>query len=78
MTTSTLRRTALFLALGQALILQSAYAQTPAAGAAATATPAQAGQVPVLQAPGILINGKQASGGDDEQSTEPRIMRGTD
>lgn len=34
--------------------------------------------MPVLQAPGILINGKQASGVDDEQSTEPRIMRGTD
>ncbi|MEN5180014.1 type II secretion system secretin GspD [Comamonas testosteroni] len=79
MTTSTLRRTALFLALGQALILQSAHAQTPATGTAATPAQAgQAGQVPVLQAPGILINGKQASGGDDEQSTEPRIMRGTD
>ncbi len=34
--------------------------------------------MPVLQAPAILVNGKQPSSGDDEQSTEPRIMRGTD
>lgn len=77
MTTSTLRLTALFLALGQALIWQPGYAQAPAIGGAAPA-PVGNGQVPVLQAPGILINGKQSSGNDDEQSTEPRIMRGTD
>ncbi len=39
---------------------------------------AQESNVTVIQAPNILINAKQAGLQDDEQVSDPRIMRGTD
>ena len=82
MNTPTFLRSALILALGQAVVLQSVQAQpavvVPAAAPSATAAPVGAA-APIIQAPSILINAKQAgSGMDDEQNTDPRIMRGTD
>ncbi len=82
MNTPTFLRSALILALGQAVVLQSVQAQ-PAAVASAAAPSANAAPAgaaaPIIQAPSILINAKQAGTGlDDEQSAEPRIMRGTD
>ena len=70
-------KTALVVALGQMLALQSLHAQAPAATPASSPATPQNAAIPVVQAPNILVAPKQA-GSDDEQSVEPRIMRGTD
>lgn len=69
--------TALVVALGQIGMLLPAQAQTAAALPAAQPAAQAAGQPPVLQAPNILISPKMGSD-EEEQSTEPRVMRGTD
>ena len=66
-------KTALVVALSQMTGLQSLQAQTVAPANAAPSSSA----TPVVQAPNILISPRQA-GGEEEQSVEPRIMRGTD
>jgi general secretion pathway protein D len=69
--------TALVVALGQIGMLLPAQAQTAAPLPAAQPAAQVAGQPPVLQAPNILISPKMGSD-EEEQSTEPRVMRGTD
>lgn len=69
--------TALVVALGQIGMLLPAQAQTAAPLPAAQPAAQAAGQPPVLQAPNILISPKMGSD-EEEQSTEPRVMRGTD
>ena len=69
--------TALVVALGQIGMLLPAQAQTAAPLPAAQPAAQVAGQPPVLQAPNILISPKLGSD-EEEQSTEPRVMRGTD
>lgn len=69
--------TALVVALGQIGMLLPAQAQTVAPLPAAQPAAQVAGQPPVLQAPNILISPKMGSD-EEEQSTEPRVMRGTD
>ncbi|WP_312835678.1 type II secretion system secretin GspD [Comamonas sp.] len=69
--------TALVVALGQIGMLLPAQAQTAAPLPAAQPAAQAAAQPPVLQAPNILISPKMGSD-EEEQSTEPRVMRGTD
>ncbi len=69
--------TALVVALGQIGMLLPAQAQTAAPLPAAQPAAQVAAQPPVLQAPNILISPKMGSD-EEEQSTEPRVMRGTD
>lgn len=69
--------TALVVALGQIGMLLPAQAQTAAPLPAAQPAAQAAAQPPVLQAPNILISPKIGSD-EEEQSTEPRVMRGTD
>ena len=69
--------TALVVALGQIGMLLPAQAQTAVPLPAAQPAAQAAAQPPVLQAPNILISPKMGSD-EEEQSTEPRVMRGTD
>ncbi len=69
-------KTALVVALGQMGTLVPLHAQTAAPQPSVPAVQAN-GSAPVIQAPNILITPKVGSD-EEEGSTEPRVMRGTD
>lgn len=70
-------KTALVVALGQMGVLLPLHAQTAAPLPSAQPAVQANGSLPVIQAPNIMIGPKM--GGDDEgESTEPRVLRGTD
>ena len=70
-------KTALVVALGQMGVLLPLHAQTAAPLPSAQPAVQANGSLPVIQAPNIMIGPK--TGGDEEgESTEPRVLRGTD
>ncbi|MDR2331030.1 MAG: type II secretion system protein GspD, partial [Comamonas sp.] len=69
-------KTALVVAVGQMGTLMPLHAQTAAPQPSVPAVQAN-GSAPVIQAPNILITPKVGSD-EEEGSTEPRVMRGTD
>ncbi|MCS4294710.1 general secretion pathway protein D [Comamonas sp. BIGb0152] len=70
-------KTALVVALGQMGVLLPLHAQTAAPLPSAQPAVQANGSLPVIQAPNIMIGPKM--GGDEEgESTEPRVLRGTD
>lgn len=69
-------KTALVVALGQMGVLLPLHAQTAAPLPSAQPAVQANGSLPVIQAPNIMIGPKM---GDEEvESTEPRVLRGTD
>ncbi|MEJ5127762.1 type II secretion system secretin GspD [Comamonas sp. MYb21] len=70
-------KTALVVALGQMGMLLPLHAQTAAPQSSAPPVAQTGAQPPVLQAPNIMISPKMG-GDDEEESTEPRVVRGTD
>jgi general secretion pathway protein D len=70
-------KTALVVALGQMGMLLPLHAQTAAPQPSALPAAQAGAQLPVLQAPNIMISPKKG-GDEEEESTEPRVMRGTD
>ena len=70
-------KTALVVALGQMGMLLPLHAQTAAQQPSAPPAAQAGAQLPVLQAPNIMISPKKG-GDEEEESTEPRVMRGTD
>lgn len=70
-------KTALVVALGQMGMLLPLHAQTAAAQPSAQPAVQANGSLPVIQAPNIMI-GPKMGGDEEEQSTEPRVLRGTD
>lgn len=70
-------KTALVVALGQMGMLLPLHAQTAATQPPVLPAAQSNDSLPVIQAPSILIGPK--TGGDEEaESTEPRVLRGTD
>lgn len=70
-------KTALVVALGQMGMLLPLHAQTVATQPSAQPAAQANGSLPVIQAPNIMI-GPKIGGDEGEESTEPRVLRGTD
>ena len=70
-------KTALVVALGQMGMLLPLHAQTAAPQPSSPSAAQASTQLPVLQAPNIMISPKKG-GDEEEESTEPRVLRGTD
>lgn len=71
-------RMAVALAMGQLVASQAALAQAPAAAPLNAPAPAAAADMPVIQAPTILIDAKRGADEQDRPVGDTRIIKGTD